>query len=104
VTLDDGSVLYSVDAAEGLVDIAVYPWEVSIAREPTRDSALNHVRGPITSLVQIENRARVQVGALVGEVTAASVQRLKLKEGEFVVASFKAAATRLVARSSDTRG
>ena len=104
VTLDDGSVLYSVDAAEGLVDIAVYPWEVSIAREPTRDSALNHVRGPITSLVHIENRARVQVGALVGEVTTASVERLNLKEGEFVVASFKAAATRLVARSSDTRG
>ena len=102
VTLDDGSILYSVDAAEGPVDIAVYPWEVSIALEPTRDSALNHIRGPITSLVQIENRARVQVGALVGEVTAASVQRLNLKEGEFVVASFKAAATRLVARTTDT--
>jgi ABC-type molybdate transport system ATPase subunit len=104
VTLDDGNILYSVDAAEGPVDIAVYPWDVSIAREPTQDSALNHVRGPITSLVQIGNRARVQVGALVGEVTTASVERLNLNEGELVVASFKAAATRLVARSSDTRG
>ncbi|MGH3133459.1 MAG: ABC transporter ATP-binding protein [Gaiellaceae bacterium] len=102
VTLDDGSVLYSVDEAKGPVDVAVYPWEISIAREPARDSALNHVRGPITSLVQIGNRARVQVGGLVGEVTTASVDRLELGEGELVVASFKAAATRLVARTTDT--
>ena len=104
VTLDDGSILYSVDEAEGGVDIAVYPWEVSIAREPTRDSALNHVEGPITSLVEIGNRARVQVGALVGEVTTTSVNRLGVKEGDRVVASFKAAATRLVPRSTETSG
>jgi molybdenum ABC transporter ATP-binding protein len=101
VTLDDGNLLYSVDEVEGPVDIAVYPWEVSIAREPTHDSALNHVRGPITSAVQIGNRVRVQVGALVAEVTTTSVERLDLKEGELVVASFKAAATRLVVRSRD---
>lgn len=101
VTLDDGSILYSVDEAEGPVEVAVYPWEVSVAREPTRDSALNHVRGPITSLVRIGNRARVQVGGLVGEVTAASADRLDLEKGDFVVASFKAAATRLVERTAD---
>jgi molybdate transport system ATP-binding protein len=100
VTVDDGSVLYSVDQAEGSVHVAVYPWEVSIAREAPDDSALNHVRAPITSLVRVGNRARIQVGALVGEVTTASVERLDLEEGEVVVASFKAAATRLVARSS----
>ena len=91
VILDDGLLLYSVDEAEGRVDVAVYPWEVSIARAAADDSALNHVRGPITSLVRIGNRARVQVGALVGEVTTASVERLGLEEGEVVVASFKAA-------------
>ena len=101
VTLDDGSILYSVDEAEGPVEVAVYPWEVSVAREPTRDSALNHVRGPITSLVRIGNRARVQVGGLVGEVTATSAERLDLEKGDFVVASFKAAATRLVERTTD---
>jgi molybdate transport system ATP-binding protein len=100
VTVDDGSVLYSVDEAEGSVHVAVYPWEVSIAREAPDDSALNHIRGPITSLVRVGNRARVQVGGLVGEVTTASVERLDLAEGEVVVASFKAAATRLVARSA----
>ena len=103
VTLDDGSVLYSVDQIEGPVDVAVYPWEVSIARETPHDSALNHVRGPITSAVQIGNRVRVQVGALVAEVTTASVERLELEEGELVVASFKAAATRLVGHSRDSR-
>jgi molybdate transport system ATP-binding protein len=99
VALADGSTVYSVDAAQGPVDVAVYPWEVSIARESPHDSALNHVRGPIASSVQVGNRVRIQVGSLVAEVTAASVERLALREGEHVVATFKAAATRLVARS-----
>jgi molybdate transport system ATP-binding protein len=98
VVLPDGSLVYSVDAADGPVDVAVYPWEVAIARRAPGDSALNHVRGPIASSVQIGNRVRIQVGSLVAEVTAASVERLDLREGEQVVASFKAAATRLVAR------
>lgn len=101
VTLEDGSTLYSVDEAEGPASVAVYPWEISIAREPPEDSSLNHVRRPITSLVRVGNRARVQVGPLVGEVTTASVERLGLREGDTVVASFKAAATHLVARNMD---
>mgnify|MGYP003450374391 CR=1 FL=1 len=91
----------SVDEAEGPASVAVYPWEISIAREPPDDSSLNHVRRPITSLVRVGNRARVQVGPLVGEVTTASVERLALREGDTVVASFKAAATHLVARNMD---
>jgi molybdopterin-binding protein len=81
----------------------VYPWEVSIARHAPDDSSLNHLTGSITSLVRIGNRARVQVGALVGEVTTASVERLGLETGHQVVASFKAAATRLVSRGADGR-
>ena len=104
VTLGDGTVLYSVDDADGAVDVAVYPWEISISREPTRDSALNHLRGRITSLVQVGNRARIHLGPIVGEVTTTSVERLDLEQGELVFASFKAAATRLVSRTtgSDT--
>jgi len=98
VAVGHGTLLYSVDEAEGAVDVAVYPWEISIAREAPRDSALNHVHGPIESIVEIGNRARVQVGGLVGEITAASVERLGLARGDVVVASFKAAATRLVPR------
>ena len=104
VALDDGGVVYSVDEAAGDVEVAVYPWDVSISRQAPHDSALNHVRGPITSLVLIGNRARVQVRGLVGEVTAASAERLSLEEGEIVMASFKAAATRLVQRASTSTG
>jgi molybdate transport system ATP-binding protein len=104
VTLDGGGVVYSVDEAVGEVEVAVYPWDVSISREPPHDSALNHVRGPITSLVVLGNRARVQVRGLVGEVTAASAERLALREDEVVMASFKAAATRLVERAPTTSG
>jgi molybdate transport system ATP-binding protein len=99
VTLEDGGVVYSVDEAEGDVEVAVYPWDVSISHEPPGDSALNHIRGPVTSLVLVGNRARVQVHGLVGEVTAASAERLGLAEGDLVMASFKAAATRLVERA-----
>ena len=102
VSLADGGIVYSVDDALGAVEVAVYPWDVSISREHPHDSALNHVHGPITSLVVVGNRARVQVRGLVGEVTAASVERLGLAEGDVVMASFKAAATRLVERASST--
>ena len=101
VVLEDGSLLYSVDEAEGPVEVAVYPWDIALSRELVRDSALNHIRAPISSLVRIGNRARVQVGALVGEVTTTSVERLGLEQGDVVVASFKAAATRLVARRTE---
>jgi molybdate transport system ATP-binding protein len=96
VALSDGSLVYSVDEAVGDVDVAIYPWEVSIARDQPEDSTLNHVRAPIASLVPIGNRARIQVGPIVGEVTVASVDRLGIGQGDTVVASFKAAATRLV--------
>ncbi len=74
----------------------MYPWEVSLAREAVEDSAVNHIRAPIASLVPLGNRVRVRVGPLAAEVTAASVERLGLREGDVVVASFKATATRLL--------
>ena len=36
VALDDGGVVYSVDEADGEVEVAVYPWDVSISRDPPR--------------------------------------------------------------------
>ena len=42
------------------------------------------------SLVPIANRVRVRVGPLTAEITAASADRLGLRQGEPVVASFKA--------------
>jgi molybdate transport system ATP-binding protein len=100
VTLPGGDVAYSTDRADGPVEMIVHPWEVSIARSRSADSAMNHVTGPVASLVRVGNRARVQVGPLVGEITTASVDAMGLREGETVVASFKAAATRVVPRRS----
>jgi molybdopterin-binding protein len=67
-----------------------------VAREAPTDSAQNHVTGPIASLVPVANRVRVRIGPLTAEITAASAERLGLRQGEPVVASFKATGTRLV--------
>jgi molybdate transport system ATP-binding protein len=96
VALDTGGRAFSTDQAEGRVGVAVYPWEVAVARTELADSAVNHLRGEVRSLVVLGNRVRVRVGPLTAEVTAASAERLLLAEGELVVASFKATATRLV--------
>ncbi|HXH87098.1 MAG TPA: ABC transporter ATP-binding protein [Gaiellaceae bacterium] len=97
VVLDSGIVAYSVDPGAGRVGLAVYPWEVSLARESPVDSSINHLSGEVRSLVGLGNRTRVRVGPLTAEVTTASAERLGLREGQLVVASFKATAARVVA-------
>ena len=96
--LADGTPVYSTDEADGPVSVAVYPWEIALAREVPADSALNHVRGSIASIVTLGNRARVRIGPVTAEVTAQSVERLGLRVGADVVATFKATATRLLPR------
>ncbi len=96
VALDGGGSIWTTDAGEGPVALAVYPWDVSIGHETPGDSAVNHVRAPISSVVALGNRVRVRVGPLTAEITARSADRLRLREGDIVVATFKATATRLV--------
>jgi ABC-type sulfate/molybdate transport systems ATPase subunit len=96
VALDAGFTAYTVDEGRGSVSVAVYPWEVAVARDAPNDSAINHVRAPIASLVPLGNRVRVRIGPVTAEVTAQSVERLGLAEGDVVVASFKATGARLV--------
>jgi molybdopterin-binding protein len=96
VELESGGLCYSTDVREGPVTVLVYPWDVALAHEQPEDSALNHVRGEILSVVAIGNRVRVRIGALTAEVTTESTQRLGLTPGQHVVATFKATATRLV--------
>ncbi|HEX9415526.1 MAG TPA: ABC transporter ATP-binding protein [Gaiellaceae bacterium] len=96
VTLSDGTTMLSVDPGDGPVGVVVYPWEIALGRELPADSTQNHVRAPIDSLVPVANRVRVRVGPLIAEVTADSAERLGLRQGETVVASFKATGTRLV--------
>ena len=48
-------------------------------------------------MTRIGNRVRVAIGPLTAEVTSDSVERLGVREGERLVATWKATATRLVA-------
>ena len=96
VVLDDGGSAWSTHEASGRVGLAVYPWEVTLGRDVTEDSSMNHLSGVVTSIVPVGNRARVRVGDLVAEISAASLDRLGLREGDTVVTSFKATAARLV--------
>jgi molybdate transport system ATP-binding protein len=96
VILEDGARLLSTDEGDGPVGLVVYPWEVTVARSAPLDSAQNHIRGEIATIVPVANRVRVRVGPLTAEITAASAERLRLRPGDVVVASFKASGTRLV--------
>lgn len=96
VELDDRNVIVSTDEAEGEVAAVVYPWDVTLSRALPSDSAQNHVQGSVTSVVPVANRMRVTVGAVTAEITAESAQRLQIREGDLLVASWKATATRLL--------
>jgi molybdate transport system ATP-binding protein len=96
VTLEDGTLVVSSDVGAGPVGLVIQPWEISLARAAPDDSAQNHIRGTISSMVPLGNRVRVAVGPLTAEITAASAESLGLAVGEVVVASFKATATRLM--------
>jgi molybdate transport system ATP-binding protein len=103
VALDGGGELVSVDGADGPVAASVFPWEIVLEDPavPARGSARNHLRGEVTSVTDVGGRVRVAIAAgqpLVAEVTAGAVRDLELRPGAPVVASWKAAATRLVAR------
>ena len=96
VVLADGTRLLSASAGRGTVALVVHPWDVSVALEAPDDSMQNHVTGAVASVAPVGNRARVTIGPLTAEVTAASVERLGLRPGTRAVASFKAVATRLL--------
>ena len=98
VMLDSSVTLWSADPATGPVNVAVYPWDVSVGLSTQEDSRLNHIRAPVTSVAPIGNRVRVRVGPVVAEITAASADRLAIRPGDIVVASFKATAARLFQR------
>jgi molybdate transport system ATP-binding protein len=96
VVLRDGTVVVSTAPATGRVGVVVSPWDVALARELVDDSMQNHVTATVTSVVDVGNRVRVRVGELTAEVTRDAVERLDVRDGERLVARFKATATRLV--------
>jgi len=99
VELNSELVVHSTDEAHGRASLVVYPWDVSLGRIAPDDSALNHLPGEIVSLVRVGNRVRVRLPFLTAEITAVSAERLGLRAGDNVVASFKATQARLLAGS-----
>jgi molybdate transport system ATP-binding protein len=95
--LAGGGTVYSTDAVEGAAAAIVYPWDVTLAHTAPEDSAQNHLSGAVGSMTRIGNRVRVSLGPLTAEVTAESAERLHVREGDVLVATWKATATRLVA-------
>ena len=99
VRLDGGATIYAADEAVGEVDVVLFPWDVSLGLTAPDDSALNHLTDEIVSVARLGNRVRVRLRALTAEITVASADRLALEPGQRVVASFKATAIRLLART-----
>jgi molybdate transport system ATP-binding protein len=103
ITLDGGGTVLSTDAGRaGRVAISVHPWEITLEPLPaatTPSSARNRFAGRVRSITTIGNRVRVGLEgaqALVAEVTAGAVADLDLQPGSEVLATWKAAATRVV--------
>lgn len=99
----DGAVFVSTDTLSGAVGAVVHPWEVSLSLEKMESSALNLLYGPVVQVAEVGNEVRVTVGStppIVAEVTMESAARLQLVPNCMVYASWKAAATRLVARGA----
>jgi molybdopterin-binding protein len=104
VRLADGSLIHVGDAAEGPVAVLVAPWEITLGLSPpTGTSAMNHLEGLVERVSVQGNRARVRVGGLTAEVTPGSVERLGIRPGVKVVASWKATSTRVVPRPDGAR-
>jgi molybdate transport system ATP-binding protein len=100
IELDGGGAVVSAEPADGPVSVSVYPWEVEL-EPPGSDhagSARNRVDAKVTTVTVLGARVRVGLSApqpLTAEITDASLERLGLKPGSSVVATWKAAATRL---------
>jgi molybdate transport system ATP-binding protein len=89
----------SLDRASGPVGIVVYPWEVALSATAPGGSALNSLSGPVSRVVAVGNRIRVTVASdppIVAEVTDESVNRLGIRPGVPLVATWKAAGTKLI--------
>jgi molybdate transport system ATP-binding protein len=104
VRLADGTPIHVGDGAEGPVAVLVAPWEITLGLSPpTGTSAMNHLEGLVERVSVQGNRARVRVGGLTAEVTPASIERLGIRPGVKVVASWKATSTRVVPRPEGAR-
>jgi molybdate transport system ATP-binding protein len=101
VALDGGGEVASHEAATGPVAVTLYPWDIALAPPGAVDpgSARNHLDVEVVSVTTVGNRVRVGLAApqpLTAELTEPAIERLHVRPGERVVASWKATATRLL--------
>jgi molybdate transport system ATP-binding protein len=102
VELDGGGTISTTDTGEGPVAVSVYPWEIAIepAGEPAHGSTQNRLPAEVLSVTSVGNRVRLGLAGpqpMAAEITEPAAQALDLRAGSRVTASWKAAATRLVA-------
>ena len=98
---DDAEVVvpWPENFAGGHVIALLRPADVTLSLQAPSGSARNVFEGPVTWIAVEGERARVRVAStppLVAEVTLGSVDRLGLREGTRVWASFKAMEVRVV--------
>ena len=92
----EGEIAVTSQASGGEVFVTVSPREITLSREHPAGSAQNVFHGPILELAPeppAGERVRVVLGTrpmLVAEVTREAVDRLALREGVGVYATFKA--------------
>ena len=101
VALDGGGEVVSTEPGDGPVAVSVYPWEIALepAGSKRHGSAQNHLAVEVVSVTAVGNRVRAGLAApqpLVAELSDASAHQLGLVPGAPVVATWKAAATRLL--------
>jgi molybdate transport system ATP-binding protein len=103
VALDGGGEVIALAAEDGPVAVSVFPWEITLAHpgEVAHDSARNHLDVEVVSVTTVGPRVRVGLAApqpLTAELSESSARELDLAPGARAVASFKAAATRVLPR------
>jgi molybdate transport system ATP-binding protein len=102
VELDGGGTVSTTDAGDGPVAVSVYPWEIAIepGGEAPHGSTQNRLGAEVVSVTTVGNRVRVSLAGpqpIAAEITLDSAERLGLRPGAKVTATWKATATRLVA-------
>ena len=100
VDLDGGGRVVSTARAAGRVAASVYPWEISLDPPDAvpSGSIRNHLPATVRTITVVGGRVRIGLAAsqpLTAEITEASLRELALRQGSPVLASWKAAATRL---------
>jgi molybdate transport system ATP-binding protein len=102
VELDGGGTVTTTEHGHGAVAVSIYPWEIVIEApsDIAHGSAQNRIPVEVVSITTVGSRVRLGLAGpqpLVAEITQTSAERLELHAGAKVTATWKAAATRLVA-------